>query len=69
MTVAKNDITGDRLVSKGINDKYLANFDRIFGPKEVPVSTPVRFKDSVKLGVSPSTTVFNMNCTKKGGDV
>ena len=31
---ATNDITGDRLTSKGNSDKFKDNFDRIFGKKE-----------------------------------
>lgn len=30
-----NDITGDSLVSKAGNDKFRANYDNIFGKKEV----------------------------------
>jgi len=59
MIAATNDITGDRLVSKGVNDKFLDNFDRIFGKKE---ATPTVFKDRVKIGVSPSTDVENWDC-------
>ena len=59
MAVATNDITGDRLVSKGINDKYLANFDRIFKKKEAPL------KGRVKLAVSPSTEVINIDTHDK----
>ena len=62
MIAATNDITGDRLVSKGVNDKFLDNFDRIFGKKETLVSPPIRLKDSVKVGVSPSCIVENIDC-------
>jgi len=66
MLTATNDITGDRLTSKiGTNSKFLDNFDRIFGKKEVPAAPPTRFKDRVKLGVSPSTDVENWDCTSK----
>jgi len=64
MIAATNDITGDRLTSKisATNDKFLDNFDKIFGRKEALVSPPIRLKDSVKLGVSPSTDVQNIDC-------
>ena len=62
MISATNDITGDRLISKGVNDKFLDNFDRIFGKKE---AAPTVFKDRVKLGVSPSTSVENWDCRTK----
>ena len=62
MISATNDITGDRLISKANNDKFKDNFDRIFGKKE---STPTVFKDRVKLGVSPSSSVENWDCRAK----
>lgn len=31
MNLAKNDITGDKLVSKKNTDKFRDNYDRIFG--------------------------------------
>ena len=65
MISATNDITGDRIISKDVNDKFLDNFDRIFGKKETLISPPIRFKDSVKLGLSPSTSVENWDCRTK----
>ena len=65
MISATNDITGDRIISKGVNDKFLDNFDRIFGKKEALISPPIRFKDSVKLGLSPSTQVQTIDCRTK----
>ena len=65
MISATNDITGDRIISKGVNDKFLDNFDRIFGKKEALISPPIRFKDSVKLGLSPSTKVQTIDCRTK----
>jgi hypothetical protein len=59
MSTATNDITGDRLVSKGINDKYLDNFDRIFKKKEAPL------KDRTHLGMSPSAEVINIDTHDK----
>ena len=64
MIAATNDITGDRLTSKisATNDKFLDNFDKIFGRKEALVSPPIRLKDSVKLGLSSNTDVENWDC-------
>lgn len=56
---ATNDITGDRLTSKGNSDKFRESFDRIFGKKE---TTPTRFKDRTKLGISPSSVVETWDC-------
>jgi len=56
---ATNDVTGDRLTSKGNSDKFRDGFDRIFGKKVV---TPTKFKDRVKLGLSPSTKLENWDC-------
>ena len=65
MTVAKNDITGDRLVSKGISDKYLANFDRIFSKKEIPIGEDIRPKDRIKRGLSSACVEESWDCTKR----
>ena len=65
MISATNDITGDRLISRGNSDKFKDNFDRIFGKKEALISPPIRFKDSIKLGLSPSTSVENWDCRTK----
>ena len=65
MISATNDITGDRIISKNVNDKFLDNFDRIFGKKEALISPPIRFKDSVELGLSPSTQVQTIDCRTK----
>ena len=59
MAATTIDITGDRLASRGNSEKFKANFDRIFGKKVV---TPTKFKDRVKLGLSPSTKVENWDC-------
>jgi hypothetical protein len=65
MISATNDITGDRLISRGNSDKFKDNFDRIFGKKEALISPPIRFKDSVELGLSPSTQVQTIDCRTK----
>jgi len=59
---ATNDITGDRLTSKGNSDKFRDSFDRIFGKKEAPLGEPKRLKDRTKLGVSPSADVETWDC-------
>lgn len=46
MMVAKNDITGDSIMSKVNSDSFRDNFDRIFGKKKKeeessPVKVPV----------------------------
>lgn len=38
---AKNDITGDNIVSRASTDSYRDNYDRIFGKKARPVEPPV----------------------------
>lgn len=59
MAATTNDITGDRLASRGNSEKFKANFDRIFGKKVV---TPTKFKDRVTLGLSPSTDLETWDC-------
>ena len=39
-----NDITGDEIKSKANNDKYLTNFDRIFGNKEKTANAKMEAK-------------------------
>ena len=50
MTTAKNDITGDSIVTKNPSDAYRSGWDRIFGnkAKEVPVEKKVE-KLSTKI--------------------
>lgn len=37
---SRNDVTGDRLISKQTNDAYRENWDRIFGElKDIPKNT------------------------------
>lgn len=43
----------------------MANYDKIFGKKEIPIGEDTRPKDRVKLGVSPSTIVEEWDCTDK----
>lgn len=49
----------NRPVSKPMNEQFASNYDRIFAKKEPAL------KDRVKLGVSPSTVVENVDC--RGG--
>jgi len=58
MAATTNDITGDRLASRGNSEKFKA-IDRIFGKKVV---TPTKFKDRVTLGLSPSTDLETWDC-------
>ena len=52
MQATTNDITGDRLTSKPSNDKFMANFDKIFTKKEIPLGEDTRPKDRIKRGLS-----------------
>ena len=55
----------DKPVSKLTNKNFLDNFDRIFNTKnELPAWERNRVKDRVDLGLSPSTSVSEMDCTK-----
>lgn len=36
MMVAKNDITGDSIMTKTVSSSYRDNYDRIFGKKSSP---------------------------------
>jgi hypothetical protein len=35
MTIARNDVTGDALITKGANDAYRSGWDRIFGKPQM----------------------------------
>lgn len=39
-----NDITKDKLISKPANDKFLENWERIFGEKYDPKNVPASLK-------------------------
>ena len=50
--IARNDITGDALKTKGANDDYRAGWDRIFGKKEeAPQPAHVEVKPEPKIEV------------------
>tara|TARA_R110000803_G_scaffold188290_1_gene250699 strand:- start:235 stop:423 length:189 start_codon:yes stop_codon:yes gene_type:complete len=55
----------DRPVSKASNKKWDANFDNIFGNKEVPIGEDTRPKDRVKRGLSSACVEQEWDCTKK----
>ena len=60
----KNDVTGDTILSKETTDSYRDNYDNIFVGKATPIGEDTRPKDRVKLGLSPSTVVEEMDSTK-----
>jgi hypothetical protein len=54
MTKAISEATGLPIQTRVTNDAYAMGWDELFGEK--------KFKDRVKLGVSPSTDVQNVDC-------
>ena len=58
----KNDVTGDEIKSKPTNEKFRDNYDNMFVGKTVPIGEDTRPKDSVKLGLSPSTIIEEWDC-------
>ena len=52
-----SDATGLPIRTKASTDKYKQGWDAIFGKDETPVGEDTRPKDRVKLGVSPSANV------------
>jgi len=55
--MSRNDITGHRLTTRvGTGTKYQDKYGDIFNKEKV--------KDRVKLGVSPSTSVEDWDCSK-----
>ena len=56
----------DKPISKPMNKQFADNYDRIFNVKsQIPAWERNRVKDRVDLGLSPSTSVSEMDCTKK----
>jgi len=51
----------DKPISKPMNKNYSEGYDRIYGKKDVPVGEDTRPKDRVKLGLSPSCVVEDIN--------
>ena len=60
----KNDVTGDSILSKETTNAYRDNYDNIFVGKAPPIGEDTKPKDWVKLGLSPSTVVVDMDSTK-----
>tara|TARA_B100000795_G_scaffold125461_1_gene93607 strand:+ start:566 stop:838 length:273 start_codon:yes stop_codon:yes gene_type:complete len=60
----KNDITGDKIKSKAITDKYSAGWEALFNKSPVPLGEDNKPKDWVKLGLSPSTIVEDWDVRK-----
>ena len=56
MTKAISEATGLPIQTKVTNKAYATGWDDLFGGKKL--------KDRVKLGVSPSTDVENIDCRK-----
>jgi len=48
-------------VSKPMSKQFEDNYDRIFRKDSVPIGEDTRPKDRVKLGLSPSCIVENIN--------
>jgi hypothetical protein len=44
--VAKNDITGDSIMTKTVSSSYRDNYDRIFGKKRSPETLQVTDKNA-----------------------
>ena len=49
-----------RPTSKPMSQQFADNYDRIFN-KDIPIGEDTRPKDRVKLGLSPSTIVEDIN--------
>jgi len=61
MSTAISEATGLPIQTRVTNEAYASGWDRLFG-NPVPVGEDTRPKDRVKLGVSPSTIVEEMDC-------
>jgi len=49
----------DKPISKPMNKQFEANYDRIFGKKDIPIGEDTRPKDRVKQGISGTTIIEN----------
>ena len=47
--VAKNDITGDSIMTKTVSSSYRDNYDRIFGKKNVQKQEAARDSEDVSM--------------------
>ena len=54
----------DKPISKPMNQQFADNYDRIFSNK--PLGESNKPKDRVDLGLSPSTIIEEIDCTRKG---
>lgn len=50
-----------RPTSKPMSQQFADNYDRIFKKDDIPLGEDTRPKDRVKLGLSPSTIVEEIN--------
>jgi len=50
-----------RPTSKPMSQQFADNYDKIFKKEEIPIGEDTRPKDRVKLGLSPSTIVEEIN--------
>ena len=50
-----------RPTSKPMSQQFADNYDRIFKKDDIPLGEDTRPKDRVKLGLSPSTIVEEVN--------
>ena len=50
-----------RPTSKPMSQQFADNYDRIFRKDDIPIGEDTRPKDRVKLGLSPSTIVEDIN--------
>ena len=56
----------DKPISKPMSKQFADNYDRIFGNKDIPLGQSKKPKDRVDLGLSPSTIIQEIDCTRKG---
>lgn len=57
--VARNDITGDAIQTKGVSDNYRSNYDLIFGKKK---------KNSEQLTTEEQPTTIQNQQTDQGAE-
>ena len=51
----------EKPTSKPMSQQFADNYDRIFRKDDIPIGEDTRPKDRVKLGLSPSTIVEEIN--------
>ena len=54
--VARNDITGDTIQTKGVSNAYRDNYDLIFGKKDMQVRVQEKEEDIGRCGCGRSPT-------------